>query len=174
MTYVDDIIALSPKIESIDALFNNLSKSIDIRNIGPIKTFLGIEITRDRPNRKISLHQKAYTDKILSKYGYKTKENTKIFCPIPQGAKIEPYEEKADEKDIKEYQRQIGNLIYLMDKTRPDLAYPIGYLARYMANPSPQHFKLLRRVWEYLENLHELGLEYHSEIDKIHGYCDSD
>jgi hypothetical protein len=39
-----------------------------------------------------------------------------------------------------------------MEKTRPDLAFPIGYLARYMANPSSQHFKLLKKAWEYLEN----------------------
>ena len=172
--YVDDIIALSPKMENIDTLFKELSKTIDIKDMGPIRNFLGIEISRDRKRRAIGYHQRAYTNKILLKFGYKAKNKAKIKSPIPQGAKIEIFEGKATDKDIKDFQRQIGNLIYLMDKTRPDLAYPVGYLARYMANPSPQHFKLIKGVWEYLENVSELGLEHHSDPSSIYGYYDSD
>ena len=56
MVYVDDITALSPKNEDIDFLFNNLSKTINIQDLGSISTFLGIEISRDRTNKLISLH----------------------------------------------------------------------------------------------------------------------
>jgi len=66
------------------------------------------------------------------------------------GAKIKPLDEKQDPTLIRQYQQQIGALIYLSIKTRPDLAFPIGYLARYIANPGPAHFKLLDKVWKYL------------------------
>ena len=103
MVYVDDITALSLKTEIIDSLFNNLSKTIKIKDLGNISTFLGIEISRDRTNKSISLHQKTYIDKILSKYGYKAKDGFKIVSPIPLGTKIEPFTDKAPEKSIKEF-----------------------------------------------------------------------
>ena len=89
--YVDDIIALSPKAENIDSLYDNLSKTINIKDLGPINKFLGIEISRDRANKSISLHQTAYIDKILSRFGYKAKDSFKIVSPIPLGTKIEPF-----------------------------------------------------------------------------------
>ena len=91
MAYVDDITVLSPKTEDINSLFKNLSKTVDIKNLGDIKYFLGIEVSRDRANKSISLHQKAYIDKILSKFGYKAKDSFKIVSPIPLGTKIEPF-----------------------------------------------------------------------------------
>ena len=56
MIHVDDITALLPKAENIDSLFNNLSKTIDIKDLGDINTFLDIKISRDRVNKSISLH----------------------------------------------------------------------------------------------------------------------
>ena len=56
IVYVDDIIALSPKAEKIDSLYNNLSKTINIKDLGPISKFLGIEIFRDKANKTISLY----------------------------------------------------------------------------------------------------------------------
>ena len=56
MSHVDDITVLSPKIEDIDSLFKNLSKTIDIKDLGDIKHFLGIKVSRDRANKLISLY----------------------------------------------------------------------------------------------------------------------
>ena len=56
MVYVDDIIVLSPKTENINSLFKNLSKIIDIKDLEDIKYFLGIEVSRERANKSISLH----------------------------------------------------------------------------------------------------------------------
>ena len=41
-------------------------------------------------------------------------------------------------------------------------------------DPSPLHFKLLDKVWNYLENTPELGLFFHSEPDSIKCYVDAD
>ena len=174
IVYVDDIIALSPENKTIDSLYNNLSKTINIKDLGNISTFLGIEISRDRVNKSISLHQTTYTEKILSKFGYKAKQDFKVISPIPLGSNIEPFQDKASEKSIKEYQRQIGSLIFLMDKTRPDLAFPVSFLARFMANPGPQHEKLLTKVWKSLEYTSQLGLKFQSGIASLKGYCDAD
>jgi hypothetical protein len=64
--------------------------------------------------------------------------------------------------------------MYLIIKTRPDLAYSVGCLARFMSNPGPIHFKTLNKVWDYLRNTADLGLYYHSKSSTLIGYTDAD
>jgi hypothetical protein len=66
--------------------------------------------------------------------------------------------------------------MYLMTATRPDLAYPVGLLARFMSNPSLIHQKALHRIWEYVTYSIDFKLTYKSNpnSDTLSGYCDSD
>ncbi len=64
--------------------------------------------------------------------------------------------------------------MYLTTKMRADLAYPVGSLARYMANPGPTHLNLFKKVWEYLATTRDLNILYTSEPNGLSGYCDAD
>ena len=74
---------------------------------------------------------------------------------------------------VNQYQQEVGSILYLTTKTRPDIAYATGLLSRYMANPGPEHFAALNKLWKYLASSPKLGLYYHSEPELL-GYCDSD
>ena len=176
VTHVDDFLVFSSSRQQIREVYNNLNKVIILNDLGPAKTFLGIEITRDRPNRSIYLKQEAYTAKILIKYNKdKIKgERLQPISPCAIGAKIKPNPETTPLDLVTKYQQEVGSLMYLMTKTRPDLAYPIGLIARYMANPGPEHFKALERLWKYLAQTPKLGLFYHSDPLAVDGYTDSD
>ena len=137
MTYIDNLIVISPKMAKINILFGQLIKSIEIKNLGNIDEFLDIKITRNRSKRTLSLSQSHYIDKILARFNYKSKKTlktAKIRSPIPIETKIEPLEGLANPKNVKTFQRHIGALNYLITKTKPDLVYPIGYLARFISN----------------------------------------
>jgi len=75
------------------------------------------------------------------------------------------------------YQQQVGALIYLAIKTRPDIAFAVENCARYMSKPDKYHFAALDRIWKYLLRYLDLGLSYSLNIlgavDLI-GYYDSD
>ena len=45
-----------------------------------------------------------------------------------------------------EYSRIIGSLMYIMNCTRPDIAYSINKLSRYTSNPGEDHWMALVRV----------------------------
>ena len=60
ITYVDDFLIFGLKIKDINTVQNNLSKYFKITDLGPISYFLGIQIIRDRPARKIQIHQSTY------------------------------------------------------------------------------------------------------------------
>ena len=144
-----------------------------MKDLGDANTFLGIEIIRDRPNRSITLTQRGYVSKILTRFGKKITNNHKPLLPIT--TRLEPNPDQASAESTSEYQQQIGSIMYAMTKTRPDLAYPISLLARFMSNPAPQHFLALDKLWKYLGNTVNLGLVYKSGSEmSIHGYVDAD
>ncbi|XP_051148701.1 secreted RxLR effector protein 161-like [Andrographis paniculata] len=69
----------------------------------------------------------------------------------------------------------IGSIMYLMVCTRPDLAYSISCLSRYMANPVVEHWNALKCVFKYLVDTIDVGLVFGKHISelKLNGYVDS-
>ena len=50
--------------------------------------------------------------------------------------------------------------MYLMTKTRPDISYTTGLLARFMSNPGVEHFQALDKLWNYLSAHSALGITF--------------
>jgi hypothetical protein len=70
---------------------------MEILNLGPIKFFLKIEISRNRKERSITLSQKGYTQKILDKFAPNAKKSSNLY---QIGYRLEPNLEKATPEDI--------------------------------------------------------------------------
>jgi len=56
------------------------------------------------------------------------------------------------------YQQLVGQYMYLMLSTRPNLGYTISRLSKYAAAPQKVHSKAARRVLRYLNGTRSLGL----------------
>ena len=69
------------------------------------------------------------------------KKNTNPFLP-----RIHLRKNIGTEVRQLEYSQIIGSLVYLMNFTRPDIAYVISKLSRYTSNPSDDHWTTLLRV----------------------------
>jgi hypothetical protein len=48
------------------------------------------------------------------------------------------------------YVSAVGTLMYLAIATRPDIAFAVGVLCRFMANPGPEHWKAVKHLFHYL------------------------
>ena len=59
-----------------------------------------------------------------------------------------------------EYAQIIGNLMYLMNYTKPDIAYAVGRLSWYTQSPNQDHWTIVRRVLKYLRGTINYGLCY--------------
>jgi len=44
------------------------------------------------------------------------------------------------------YHELVGKLLYLTVATRPDIAYTVGVLCRFVENPGPAHWHAAKRV----------------------------
>jgi hypothetical protein len=157
ISHVDDILVFSDDLSKINKLYKSLSDNIDISDLGDASFYLGIEIVRNNDSY-IFIHQESFITKLLAKFNKETireRDN-----PTISGVKLVKNPNQATPKDIKAYQEQIGSLIYIITCTRPDLAYIIGLLARFMSNPSLEHFKALDHVWGYISKYRSLGILY--------------
>jgi len=71
-----------------------------------------------------------------------------------------PNEDIADHKSITKYQRKIGSLLYAAVITRPDIAFAVSRLSRFITNPGTKHHEGADRVLHYLKNTRSLALQY--------------
>jgi hypothetical protein len=90
------------------------------------------------------IHQTKYLQNLKTRFN-KDKLNL-VSTPVDLGTQLHKSDTKANKEELKLYQQQIGSLIYLNTKTRPDITYTVNRYARFMSNLGPKHFKALDRI----------------------------
>ncbi|RVW49135.1 Retrovirus-related Pol polyprotein from transposon RE1 [Vitis vinifera] len=117
IVYVDDMVVTGNDPEERKALQNYLSREFEMKDLGPLKYFLGIEVSRS--SEGIFLSQRKYALDLLQETGMSGCQP--VNTPIEEGLKlcVEPNQVSTDKG---RYQRLVGRLMYLAH-TRPDLAY---------------------------------------------------
>jgi hypothetical protein len=158
-THVDDILVFAKDATLVNSLYKDLSNipNLEVTNLGEIKEFLGVKIIRDRSKRSLYITQRSFITKLLNKYN--KLDNKPKTLPLPIGAKISRNLDPVEENTIiKQFQQEIGSLIYLNIFTRPDLVYSVNYLARFMSNPSQEHYSYLDNIFSYLLKTRDLAL----------------
>jgi hypothetical protein len=166
--YVDDIIITGDDTFEMSQLKQKLSKEFEVKDLGQLKYFLGIEIARSP--KGIVLSQRKYVLDLLSDVGM-------LGCrvastPIEQNHQL--CAQSGDPVDRESYQRLVGRLIYLCH-TRPDISYAVSVVSRYMHDPRSGHLEAAHRILRYLKGSPGRGLLFkangHLNVD---GYCDAD
>ncbi|GJZ29607.1 hypothetical protein Tco_0574254 [Tanacetum coccineum] len=75
------------------------------------------------------------------------------------------------------YANAVGSLMYLMVCTRPDIAYAVSVVSRYLANPGKNHWEAVKWILKYLRGTANVGLVYGTDrgnhVD-VTGFVDSD
>ncbi|KAG6616793.1 Integrase catalytic core protein [Phytophthora cinnamomi] len=73
------------------------------------------------------------------------------------------------------FREAVGALMHLMTSTRPDIAFAVGYVSRFMENPQVEHWIAVKRIFRYLQGTKSYGLRFSpgKDID-FQGYSDAD
>ena len=72
------------------------------------------------------------------------------------------------------YALTIGSLMYVMVYTRPDIAFDVGIVSRYMSNPGMQHWAVVKWILRYRRGTPSVYLIYGSGKPMLEGFTDSD
>ncbi|CAI7918407.1 unnamed protein product [Closterium sp. NIES-54] len=158
LVYIDDLVFATTDTEALAHVKSELQKRHTCTDLGELTSYLGLRITRDRAQRTITLTQSHMVQQVLQRFGftYSSPQST----PLPTGHSLSaPPLDKSVELSGP-YPELVGCLMYLMTCTRPDLAYPLSLLARYVA--PGRHRKVqwdaAKRVLRYLCSTSGMGL----------------
>ncbi|WZZ44848.1 hypothetical protein YC2023_041107 [Brassica napus] len=148
LVYVDDLIITGSDKAGIKATKEFLKSVFDIKDLGELKYFLGIEICRSKEG--LFMSQKKYTMDMLKETVVLGGKIAKT--PFEEGYKV-LREGKVEEnqlfEDTKMYRRMVGKLIYLTI-TRPDICFAVNQVSQHMQVPKVHHWKMVDRILRYL------------------------
>lgn len=128
--------------------------------MGGIGKLLGVRITRDRKNKTIYLDQEQYLDKVPGQFGVSKAKHKAKTIPAADYKNLQPIIIGDQKFDVTLYQKMIGSLMYAMTITRPDIAFVLGYLARYMCNPAIHHGHAMKELMRYIRSTIQQKLRY--------------
>lgn len=182
LLYVDDLLVASGSRSLVDQTKNLLSERYRMTDLGPAKQFLNIRIDR-LINGSICLSQERFVDTILERFGMTSCNG--VATPMEPGAcLVRSTSENAEDSDICDpdqhtlYQSLVGSIMYLMTSTRPDLAFTISSLSKFLAKPTTVHLAAAKRVLRYLKQTKNYGLTYRTldqdQDGQLMGFTDSD
>uniref|UniRef100_A0A2N9ECD3 thiamine diphosphokinase n=1 Tax=Fagus sylvatica TaxID=28930 RepID=A0A2N9ECD3_FAGSY len=139
-------------IEEINNLKKQLSKQFAMKDLGLAKQILGMRIIRDKANGTLKLLQTEYVKKILSRFSMD--EAKPISTPLASHFRLTKDQSPKTEQEQAymskvPYASAIGSLMYAMVCTRPDIAYAVGVVSRYMSNPRKQHWEAVKWILRY-------------------------
>ena len=157
LLYVDDLLIAAPSIRVINNVRNEIAKQFELKELGPMKRFLGFDVVRDRARRKIFVSQESYVRAFLAKKDMTTCNPAQT--PWPSKMELPTTWEPVMNRQ-KEYIKDIGSLNWLSTGTRPDITYTVSRLAEANAGPSQAHLELLKHVLRYLNGTTAQGIEF--------------
>jgi hypothetical protein len=161
--------------------------SFKMTDLGEAEKYVGINIFRDRSQKKMWLHQASYCVDMAVKYNCLSEKPPptplpsvfKILHPweadpslsLPPDTKEEP---RLSHDETTVYQQMIGSLHYAAATTRPDVAYAAAMLARVMSFPRERHLSYAKRAVAYLANTPDLCLTFSASAGTIlECFCDA-
>ena len=168
VVYVDDRVATGNDSDEINRLKKFLGQEFEIKDLGKLRYFLGIEVARS--SKGIFLSQRKYVLDLLTEAGL-------LGChpsdtPIEANTRLR--EKDGDPVDKGRYQRLVGKLIYL-SHTRPDIAFAVSLVSQFMHDPYSTHMNAVLRILRYLKSAPGKGilLSPHDGL-KVEAYTDAD
>ncbi|KAL0960995.1 hypothetical protein HGRIS_014931 [Hohenbuehelia grisea] len=179
--FVDDMTIAAKNVDDARRIVEQLKLHFKLRDLGPTSFLLGVQIERDRENRKLSLSQRQYTLDILERASLS--DCNTVTTPMDPNIKLSSTMSPSTPAEWEEmrgvpYINILGAVAYLAIATRPDIAYAVGVLARFSKNPGVQHWKALKHLLRYLRGTVDYKLTY-APSDSSNGelftsYCDAD
>ena len=110
-------------------------------NLGALSYYLGIEVRQGK--EALTLGQSTYALKLLERSGMAECKP----CVTPMEERLKPTKASTAAKvDATPYRSIVGGLHYLVH-TRPDIAFAMGYVSRFMEDPREDHWAAAIQTW---------------------------
>ncbi|PKU60283.1 Retrovirus-related Pol polyprotein from transposon TNT 1-94 [Dendrobium catenatum] len=168
LIYVDDILLTGNSETELTRLLSNLHNKFQMKNLGKLSQFLGIQAVYTEYG--ILLQQQQYAKRILQRAGM---DSSKPVLTPSSGKVVLTKNSNEAFANPQLYRHLIGSLQYLT-LTRPDIQFAVHQLSQSMHLPCNYHFNSLKRLLRYIQGTTHVGIPLHKADLKLYGYADAD
>jgi hypothetical protein len=132
LLYVYDMLVVGSNMKDINVLKKKLSNSFVMKDLGATKKILGMRITRERKNCKLTLSQGEYIEKVLEMF--RMKNEKPISTPLASHFKLNKETFPKTQEEIEymsrvPYSSTIRSLMYVIICTRPHISHAVGVVS---------------------------------------------
>ncbi|CAI7848144.1 unnamed protein product, partial [Closterium sp. NIES-54] len=154
----DDLVFATADMEALAHVKSELQKRHTCTDLGELTSYLGLRITRDRAQHTITLTQSHMVQQVLQRFGFTYSSPQSTPLPTSHSLSAPPLDESVEPSGP--YPELVRCLMYVMTCTRPDLAYPLSLMARYVAPGRHRkvHWDAAKTVLRYLYSTSGMGL----------------
>ena len=140
LVYVDGIVLASNDCHACDEFKSYLHSCFSIKDLGPLKYFLSIEVACD--SNGLFLSQRKYALEMVDECGLLGGKPSEF--PMEENHKL-ALVTRPHLADAQSYHRLMGLLIYLTI-THPDLCYTVHILSQFTQAPHEEHMNAARLI----------------------------
>ncbi|KAE8691929.1 cell division topological specificity factor-like protein [Hibiscus syriacus] len=146
-----------------------LSAEFELKDLGNLKYFLGMEVARSETC--ISISQRKYILDLLFEVGLLGCKPVKT--PMEFNLKLGT-DRDGEEVDKGRYQRLVGRLVYL-SLTLPDITFGVSVISQYMHAPREKQLEVAYKILKYLKGTPGKGLHFKKTANRsVEIYTDAD
>uniref|UniRef100_A0AAV1UPL8 Reverse transcriptase Ty1/copia-type domain-containing protein n=1 Tax=Peronospora matthiolae TaxID=2874970 RepID=A0AAV1UPL8_9STRA len=170
LVYVDDVLVTGSSTELIMRTKSDLKARFEMTDSGKCAFVLGIELV-DNDDGSVTMYQRRYVEDVLKRFGMS--DCKAVISPTHISSRLIP--STAATKIDAPFREAVGALMHLMTATRPDIAFAVSYVSRFMEKPQVEHWIAVKRILRYLQGTKSHGICFKPD-DKIDfcGYSDAD
>ena len=165
--FADDILigyprARLPEYKSIKEAYSKLI-NIGSCDISPALRFTGVQITRNRAERTLTIAQPRYIEQLAVEFeGRYTEQDTPYGADKAARARFDALAplDSGGTVERTEYLKLMGKLIWPAHMTRVDVAMPVNKLCSFAQQPTDEHYSLGLNIIGYLVATKNIGITY--------------
>lgn len=171
--YVDDLLVIGGNIEVIEKIKTQLMDRFKMTDMGDVSRVLGLQVTRNRAEKTLTIDQEEYTKSALERFGFANCKPTLTPGYGPELSTKQPEETLLNAEETQRYQAIAGTVMYLSSVLRYDIMYSSSQLSRAMSNPSKVHMVAAKHILRYLAGSTNFTIVYKKGGFKLTAFSDA-
>ena len=165
----DDLMVAVDTNEHWQAMLALLNTEFIVKDLGPLKWYLGVAYEQDLEASTVSLSQSKYIENLAEEYGVINSRRVGTVMPdvLPTVAHIAITSEELKASATRPYRQLLGSMNFVATNTRPDIAMAISYLSTFGRAHGRLHYDAALHVLRYLYFTREDKLTYTYSSDSV-------
>ena len=156
--FVDDCFGVSTESKFLDKVKARLAREFELQESDDLNYVLGVEIERDPKTGSIKLTHRKYIRDMLKRFNMESCHTVRMPAD-PQVHLIAEDESAELDADVP-YRQAVGALLWTSVCVRPEIAYAVNRVAKFVEKPRQSHWTAVKRIFRYLKGTVDKGIQY--------------